>query len=83
MFFVFQCFYLCVISLLGFADCSFVPPLIYSVLGSSRDLAVGPVSIASRRFDVTDSHCGLALLNIKNKFSRVFVLSNLSYMLQL
>lgn len=27
--------------------CSFVPPLIYSVLGSSRDLAVGPVSIAS------------------------------------
>ncbi|KAG9160102.1 hypothetical protein Leryth_015003 [Lithospermum erythrorhizon] len=27
---------------------SFVPPLIYSVLGSSRHLAVGPVSIASR-----------------------------------
>ncbi|XP_042408353.1 probable sulfate transporter 3.3 [Zingiber officinale] len=26
---------------------SFVPPLVYSVLGSSRDLAVGPVSIAS------------------------------------
>ncbi|KAL6539052.1 putative sulfate transporter 3.3 [Orobanche minor] len=26
---------------------SFVPPLIYTVLGSSRDLAVGPVSIAS------------------------------------
>ncbi|KAG6530075.1 hypothetical protein ZIOFF_012296 [Zingiber officinale] len=26
---------------------SFVPPLIYSALGSSRDLAVGPVSIAS------------------------------------
>ncbi|KAK6122348.1 hypothetical protein DH2020_043968 [Rehmannia glutinosa] len=26
---------------------SFVPPLIYAVLGSSRDLAVGPVSIAS------------------------------------
>ncbi|XP_009598569.1 probable sulfate transporter 3.4 [Nicotiana tomentosiformis] len=26
---------------------SFVPPLIYSVLGSSKDLAVGPVSIAS------------------------------------
>ncbi|KAJ3683617.1 hypothetical protein LUZ60_013844 [Juncus effusus] len=26
---------------------SFVPPLLYSVLGSSRDLAVGPVSIAS------------------------------------
>lgn len=28
-------------------DSSFVPPLIYSVLGSSRHLAVGPVSIAS------------------------------------
>ncbi|KAJ6840215.1 putative sulfate transporter 3.4 [Iris pallida] len=26
---------------------SFVPPLIYSMLGSSKDLAVGPVSIAS------------------------------------
>ncbi|KAH9794720.1 putative sulfate transporter 3.3 [Citrus sinensis] len=26
---------------------SFVPPLVYTVLGSSRDLAVGPVSIAS------------------------------------
>ena len=29
------------------ADSSFVPPLIYSLLGSSRDLAVGPVSVAS------------------------------------
>lgn len=29
------------------SDSSFVPPLIYSLLGSSRDLAVGPVSIAS------------------------------------
>jgi sulfate transporter 3 len=29
------------------ADSSFVPPLIYALLGSSRDLAVGPVSIAS------------------------------------
>lgn len=28
-------------------DSSFVPPLIYGVLGSSRDVAVGPVSIAS------------------------------------
>ena len=28
-------------------DTSFVPPLVYSVLGSSRDLAVGPVSITS------------------------------------
>ncbi|KAL1218288.1 putative sulfate transporter 3.3 [Cardamine amara subsp. amara] len=26
---------------------SFVPPLVYAVMGSSRDLAVGPVSIAS------------------------------------
>ncbi|KAL0921560.1 hypothetical protein M5K25_008645 [Dendrobium thyrsiflorum] len=26
---------------------SFIPPLVYAVLGSSRDLAVGPVSIAS------------------------------------
>jgi len=32
---------------IDFADSSFVPPLIYAVLGSSRDLAVGPVSIAS------------------------------------
>jgi sulfate transporter 3 len=30
-----------------YADSSFVPPLVYAVLGSSRDLAVGPVSIAS------------------------------------
>lgn len=30
-----------------FADSSFVPPLIYSLLGSSRHLGVGPVSIAS------------------------------------
>lgn len=31
----------------GVVDSSFVPPLVYAVLGSSRDLAVGPVSIAS------------------------------------
>ena len=30
-----------------FADSSFVPPLIYSLFGSSRHLGVGPVSIAS------------------------------------
>lgn len=30
-----------------FPDSSFVPPLIYSLLGSSRHLGVGPVSIAS------------------------------------
>jgi sulfate transporter 3 len=29
------------------ADSSFVPPMVYAVLGSSRDLAVGPVSISS------------------------------------
>ncbi|URE10030.1 STAS domain [Musa troglodytarum] len=33
--------------LLLFCYTSFVPPLVYSVLGSSRDLAVGPVSMAS------------------------------------
>lgn len=32
---------------LGFTDSSFVPPLVYVVFGSSRDLAIGPVSIAS------------------------------------
>ncbi|KAJ8769267.1 hypothetical protein K2173_002195 [Erythroxylum novogranatense] len=41
---------------------SFVPPLVYAVLGSSRDLAVGPVSIASLvlgsmlRQEVSPSH---------------------------
>lgn len=29
------------------SDSSFVPPLIYAILGSSRHLSVGPVSIAS------------------------------------
>lgn len=29
------------------ADSSFVPPLVYSLLGSSKHLGVGPVSIAS------------------------------------
>lgn len=33
--------------ILEMEDSSFVPPLLYAVLGSSRDLAVGPVSIAS------------------------------------
>ena len=28
-------------------DSSFVPPLIYAVMGSSRDLAVGTVAVAS------------------------------------
>lgn len=42
--------YFCVLNVFLYyfeIDSSFVPPLIYSVLGSSRDLAVGPVSIAS------------------------------------
>jgi len=29
------------------ADTSFVPPLIYAVLGSSRDIAIGPVAVVS------------------------------------
>lgn len=33
--------------LVHISDSSFVPPLVYVVLGSSMDLAVGPVSIAS------------------------------------
>lgn len=33
--------------LMIFADSSFVPPLIYAVMGSSRDLAVGTVAVAS------------------------------------
>lgn len=28
-------------------DSSFVPPLIYAVLGSSRDIAIGPVAVVS------------------------------------
>ncbi|KAH1243267.1 putative sulfate transporter 3.3 [Glycine max] len=35
------------ISYAKLANSSFVPPLVYAVLGSSKDLAVGPVSIAS------------------------------------
>ena len=33
--------------LLSFADSSFVPPLIYAVMGSSRDIAIGPVAVVS------------------------------------
>ena len=29
------------------ADSSFVPPLVYAMLGSSRDIAVGTVAVAS------------------------------------
>jgi len=28
-------------------DSSFVPPLVYSVFGSSRDIAIGPVAVVS------------------------------------
>jgi high affinity sulfate transporter 1 len=30
-----------------FTDTSFVPPLIYAVMGSSRDIAIGPVAVVS------------------------------------
>lgn len=30
-----------------FSDSSFVPPLIYAVMGSSRDIAIGPVAVVS------------------------------------
>lgn len=30
-----------------YADSSFVPPLVYALMGSSRDLAVGTVAVAS------------------------------------
>lgn len=33
--------------LLWFADSSFVPPLIYAALGSSRHIAIGPVAVVS------------------------------------
>lgn len=32
---------------LSFIDSSFVPPLIYAVMGSSRDIAIGPVAVVS------------------------------------
>lgn len=31
----------------GNVDSSFVPPMVYAVMGSSRDLAVGTVAVAS------------------------------------
>ncbi|KVH97653.1 STAS domain-containing protein [Cynara cardunculus var. scolymus] len=49
---------------------SFVPPLIYAVFGSSRDLAVGPVSIASLlmgsmlRQEVSPGHDPLLFLQL-------------------
>jgi high affinity sulfate transporter 1 len=30
-----------------FTDSSFVPPLIYAFMGSSRDIAIGPVAVVS------------------------------------
>lgn len=33
--------------MLGAPDSSFVPPLVYAVMGSSRDLAVGTVAVGS------------------------------------
>lgn len=30
-----------------FADSSFIPPLVYAMMGSSKDLAVGTVAVAS------------------------------------
>lgn len=30
-----------------YADSSFVPPLIYAMMGSSRDIAIGPVAVVS------------------------------------
>ena len=33
--------------LFHFQDSSFVPPLVYAIMGSSRDLAVGTVAVAS------------------------------------
>lgn len=33
--------------LVPFTDSSFVPPLIYAVMGSSRDIAIGPVAVVS------------------------------------
>lgn len=33
--------------LISLTDSSFVPPLIYAVMGSSRDIAIGPVAVVS------------------------------------
>ena len=33
--------------LIPFTDSSFIPPLIYAVMGSSRDIAIGPVAVVS------------------------------------
>ncbi|KAI3455401.1 hypothetical protein Pfo_012064 [Paulownia fortunei] len=55
---------------------SFVPPLIYSVLGSSRHLAVGPVSIASlvmgTMLSETVSYTEEPILYLKLAFTATF-----------
>lgn len=60
-----------------FADSSFVPPLIYSILGSSRHLAVGPVSIASlvmgTMLNNAVSHTEDPILYLKLAFTATFV----------
>lgn len=38
---------LCYFLVYRFADSSFVPPLIYAFMGSSRDIAIGPVAVVS------------------------------------
>lgn len=35
------------IIILPSADTSFVPPLVYAFMGSSRDIAIGPVAVVS------------------------------------
>lgn len=37
----------CLILFFTSADSSFVPPLIYAFMGSSRDIAIGPVAVVS------------------------------------
>ncbi|XP_043702589.1 probable sulfate transporter 3.4 [Telopea speciosissima] len=55
---------------------SFVPPLIYSILGSSRHLAVGPVSIASlvmgSMLEETVSHLEDPVLYLQLAFTATF-----------
>ena len=42
--------YLCDVMGCTYADSSFVPPLVYAVMGSSRDLAIGTVGVVSLLF---------------------------------
>ena len=58
------------------ADSSFVPPLIYSLLGSSRHIGVGPVSIASlvmgSMLSETVSYVQDPILYLKMAFTATF-----------